>query len=129
MTSLPALLQFVPHRILASELSRRSAARIDKNLRSQYRQISKAVALHFQVDVKMMRSQSRRAEYTWPRYLVMHVLRQLGWGLEAIRDVFGYSCHQTIMHGLRSHQIRSRTDASYHQYASTLLVQFKPICK
>lgn len=126
---LQSLLQSVPHRFLASELARRQNAKTDRNLRAHYRAVSKAVAVHYNIDLKNMLSQSRRAEYTWPRYAVMHVLRELGWGLEAIRDVFGYASHQTIMHGLRSHMIRSRTDTAYLQFTESVLAKFQPSSK
>lgn len=124
MNSLPEILQRVPGRLLNRELHRRKSTKLDPHLRKQFLAICNDVAKRYNVDAKAMRSPSRQEIYTWPRYVVMKVLNSLGWTLQSIADGFGYECHSTISHGLRSHSIRTRTDQTMHQHTQELVAKY-----
>ena len=121
MNDLPTVLQRVPGRLMQREMRRRQLTKLDPTMRKKFLAVCNDVAKQYKVDAKAMRSLTRQEIYTWPRYVTMKVLTSIGWSLQSVADAFGYECHTTISHGLRSHNIRTRTDHAMHESTLSLI--------
>jgi chromosomal replication initiation ATPase DnaA len=124
-TTLPEIIQQVPLNILQAEIARRDSWTTEPALYEKFILLCDLVAAHYQIDPFAMRSKSRAEIYTWPRYVMMKIMRDLGWTLQSIADAFGYSDHGTIAHGLRSFAVRSRTDHSMTAFADSMVEKFR----
>lgn len=124
-TTLPEIIKQVPLDILQAEIARRYSWTTEPALYEKFILLSDLVAEHYNVNSMAMRSKSRSEIYTWPRYVMMKILRDLGWTLQSIADAFGYSAHGTIAHGLRSFAVRSRTDHSMTDFADSMVKKFR----
>ena len=124
-TTLPKIIQQVPLEILRAEIARRDSWTTEPALYEKFILLSDLVAEHYALDPNFIRSKSRKEIYTWPRYVTMKILRDLGWTLQSIADAFGYENHSTIVHGLRCFAIRSRTDHAMTAFADSMLEKFR----
>lgn len=120
-TTLPEIIKQVPLHVLQTEIARRDASTIKPALQQQFLELCHTVAEHYSVDPQAMRTKNRKEIYTWPRYVLMHILRKLDWQLQTIADAFDYKDHTSIIHGLRCFAIRTRTDHAMYDFAEKMI--------
>ena len=125
-----ALLQLVSRanilkRTLDADLFDEFAAEHAPETKALMRQITAAVAKHFQIPVADLRGKSRKQALVHARGVAMHLCRQLtAASFATIGRSFGRRDHTTVMHSCRRIETLIETDAASAHMVAELMAQF-----
>jgi len=83
--------------------------------------IQKIVALHFGININLLREKTRKQEVVIPRQIAMYLVKELtNYSLKSIGLHFGGRDHSTVLHAINTVNVMMEQDEHMHETVKTL---------